>query len=92
MKEPNIEFVNDGPGKPAGINRFIGRRPIMAFGNSDGDLQMLQWTAAGAGARFMGLVHHTDVEREYAYDRQSHFGKLDEALNVASQNSGRWWI
>jgi len=90
MKEPNIEFVNDGPGKPAGINRFIGRRPIMAFGNSDGDLQMLQWTAAGTGARFMGLVHHTDVEREYAYDRQSHFGKLDEALNVAPQN--RWTV
>ena len=90
MKEPNIEFVNDGAGKPVGINRFIGRRPIFAFGNSDGDLQMLQWTAAGAGARFMGLVHHTDVEREYAYDRQSHFGRLDEALDVAPSN--KWTV
>jgi hypothetical protein len=90
MKEPNIEFVNDGPGKPAGINRFIGRRPIFAFGNSDGDLQMLQWTAAGAGARFMGIVHHTDVDREYAYDRQSHFGKLDEVLDVAPLN--KWTV
>ena len=59
----------------------IGRRPIFAFGNSDGDHQMLQWTAAGAGARFMGIVHHTDAEREYAYDRQSHIGKLDKALD-----------
>jgi hypothetical protein len=59
-KEPKIEFVDDGPGKPEGINRFIGRRLIFAFGNSDGDLQMLQWTAAGSGARLMGLMHHTD--------------------------------
>jgi len=90
IKEPNIEFVNDGPGKPAGINRFIGRRPILAFGNSDGDLQMLQWTAAGAGARFMGIVHHTDGEREYAYDRHSHFTKLDEALDAAQLN--KWTV
>jgi hypothetical protein len=61
MKEPKIEFIDDGPGKPVGINRFIGRRPILAFGNSDGDLQMLQWTAAGSGARLMGIVHHTDA-------------------------------
>jgi hypothetical protein len=67
-----------------GINRFIGRRPVLAFGNSDGDLEMLEWTAAGAGARFMGIVHHTDAEREYAYDRQSHVGKLDKALDAAS--------
>ena len=80
-KLPQIEFVDDGPGKPVGINRFIGRRPIFAFGNSDGDQQMLEWTAAGAGARFMGLVHHTDAEREYAYDRQSKVGKLDKALD-----------
>jgi phosphoglycolate phosphatase-like HAD superfamily hydrolase len=84
MKLPKIEFVDDGPGKPVGINRFIGRRPIFAFGNSDGDLQMLQWTAAGQGARFAGLVHHTDATREYAYDRQSKVGKLDKALDEAA--------
>lgn len=83
MKLAEVEFVDDGPGKPVGINRFIGRRPIFAFGNSDGDLQMLQWTTAGDGARFGGLVHHTDAEREYAYDRQSDFGKLDKALDEA---------
>jgi phosphoglycolate phosphatase-like HAD superfamily hydrolase len=84
LKTPRIEFVDDGPGKPVGINRFIGRRPIFAFGNSDGDLQMLQWTTAGDGARFAGLVHHTDAEREYAYDRQSKIGKLDKALDEAT--------
>jgi hypothetical protein len=68
----------------AGINRFIGRRPILTFGNSDGDLEMPQWTAAGSGARFLGLVHHTDAAREYAYDRQSHVGKLDKALDEAT--------
>jgi len=81
IKLPVVEFIDDGPGKVVGINRFIGRRPIFAFGNSDGDLQMLQWTAAGSGARFMGIVHHTDSEREYAYDRQSHIGRLDKALD-----------
>jgi phosphoglycolate phosphatase-like HAD superfamily hydrolase len=81
MKLPQVEFVDDGPGKPVGINRFIGRRPIFAFGNSDGDQQMLEWTAAGGGARFMGIVHHTDAAREYAYDRQSKVGKLDKALD-----------
>jgi phosphoglycolate phosphatase-like HAD superfamily hydrolase len=84
MKIAKIEFVDDGPGKPVGINRFIGRRPILAFGNSDGDLQMLQWTVAGEGARFAGIVHHTDAEREYAYDRQSKIGKLDKALDEAA--------
>jgi haloacid dehalogenase-like hydrolase len=84
MKLPQIEFVDDGPGKPVGINRFIGRRPIFAFGNSDGDLQMLQWTAAGGGARFAGIVHHTDAAREYAYDRQSKIGRLDKALDEAT--------
>jgi hypothetical protein len=84
IKLPKIEFVDDGPGKPVGINRFIGRRPIIAFGNSDGDLQMLQWTVAGVGARFAGIVHHTDAEREYAYDRQSKIGKLDKALDEAA--------
>jgi phosphoglycolate phosphatase-like HAD superfamily hydrolase len=84
LKLAKIEFVDDGPGKPAGINRFIGRRPIFAFGNSDGDLQMLQWTVAGQGLRFAGLVHHTDAEREYAYDRESKIGKLDKALDEAT--------
>jgi phosphoglycolate phosphatase-like HAD superfamily hydrolase len=83
IKLPKVEFVDDGPGKPVGINRFIGRRPIFAFGNSDGDLQMLQWTTAGKGARFAGIVHHTDAEREYSYDRDSHVGKLDKALDQA---------
>jgi phosphoserine phosphatase len=78
-----IEFVDDGPGKPVGIYRGIGRQPIFAFGNSDGDLQMLQWTAAGKGLRFMALVHHTDGEREFAYDRKSKVGKLDKALDEA---------
>jgi len=84
IKLAKVEFIDDGPGKPVGINRFIGRRPIFAFGNSDGDRQMLEWTAAGGGARFMGLVHHTDAGREYAYDRQSHIGKLDKALDEAA--------
>jgi phosphoglycolate phosphatase-like HAD superfamily hydrolase len=82
-KETKVEFVDDGPGKPVGINRFIGRRPILAFGNSDGDLQMLQYTAAGDGARLALIVHHTDAEREWAYDRTSHIGKLDKALDEA---------
>ena len=81
IKEPKVEFIDDGPGKPSGINNFIGRRPIFAFGNSDGDQQMLEWTAAGPGARFIGIVHHTDAAREWAYDRQSHIGKLDKALD-----------
>jgi phosphoglycolate phosphatase-like HAD superfamily hydrolase len=84
LKEPEVEFVDDGPGKPVGINRFIGRRPILAFGNSDGDLQMLQWTAAGRDARLMLILHHDDAEREWAYDRQSHIGRLDKALDEAS--------
>ena len=83
IKEPKVEFIDDGPGKPVGINRFIGRRPVFAFGNSDGDQQMLEWTAAGAGARFMGLVHHTDAVREYAYDRNSPVGRLDKAWDEA---------
>jgi phosphoglycolate phosphatase-like HAD superfamily hydrolase len=90
LKEGKIEFVDDGPGKPAGISRFIGRRPIFAFGNSDGDQQMLEWTAAGSGARFMGLVHHTDAEREWAYDRKSYVGRLDKALDEA--NAKGWTV
>jgi hypothetical protein len=84
IKEPKIEFIDDGPGKPVGINRFVGRRPVMAFGNSDGDLQMLQYTTAGEGPRFAVIVHHTDAEREWAYDRQSHIGRLDKALDEAT--------
>ena len=80
---PEIDFIDDGPGKPVGIQKFIGRRPIAAFGNSDGDHQMLQWTAAGKGPPFMLLVHHTDAEREWAYDRQSPIGQLDKALDEA---------
>jgi phosphoglycolate phosphatase-like HAD superfamily hydrolase len=83
IKEPKIEFIDDGFGKPVGINRFIGRQPIFAFGNSDGDQQMLEYTASGSGARFMGLVHHTDAAREWAYDRKSLVGKLDKALDEA---------
>jgi phosphoglycolate phosphatase-like HAD superfamily hydrolase len=84
VKLPEIEFIDDGPGKPAGIHRFIGRRPIAAFGNSDGDLEMLQWaTMGGPGRRFGLIVRHDDAEREYAYDRQSHVGRLDKALDAA---------
>ncbi len=83
VKEAKVEFVDDGPGKPVGINRFIGRRPIAAFGNSDGDLQMLQWTTAGQGRRVGLIVHHDDAMREYAYDRKSAVGRLDEALKAA---------
>jgi phosphoserine phosphatase len=85
LREPKLDFIDDGPGKPVGIQKFIGRRPIAAFGNSDGDLQMLQWTAAGEGSRFMLLVHHTDGEREWAYDRQSPVGRLNQALDEASK-------
>jgi phosphoglycolate phosphatase-like HAD superfamily hydrolase len=81
MKLAEVQFVDDKEGKPAGIQTFIGRRPSFAFGNSDGDLQMLQWTTAGSGPRFAGLVWHTDAEREWAYDRNSHIGKLDKALD-----------
>lgn len=85
MRLPEVNFIDDGPGKPVGINEHIGRRPIAAFGNSDGDLQMLQWTTAGAGPRFALYVHHTDDKREWAYDRTSHIGKLDKGLDEAAQ-------
>jgi len=88
VKLPEIQFVDDKAGKPVGIQTHIGRRPILAFGNSDGDLQMLQWTAGGSGARFMALVHHTDAQREWAYDRQSSIGRLDKALDEAK---GKGW-
>jgi len=83
VRIPEINFIDDKAEKPVGIHRHIGRRPIAAFGNSDGDLQMLQWTTAGDGARFALYVHHTDAEREWAYDRQSHIGKLDKGLDEA---------
>jgi len=82
---PEVNFIDDKAGKPVGINQEIGRRPIAAFGNSDGDLEMLQWTTmAGAPARLGVLIHHTDEEREYAYDRKSEFGRLDKALDAAA--------
>jgi hypothetical protein len=86
LKLPDIDLVDDKAGKPVGIQRHIGRRPVMAFGNSDGDLEMLQWTTAGAGPRFALLVHHTDAEREWAYDRESQIGKLDGAWDEAIAN------
>ena len=88
--EPKLQLVDDGPGKPSGIYSFIGRRPILAFGNSDGDQQMLEWTNGTAGARLVGLVHHTDSTREWSYDRQSHIGKLDKALDEATAK--RWVV
>jgi len=86
VRLPELYFVDDKDGKPVGINSHIGRRPIMAFGNSDGDLQMLQWTTAGKGPRFGLIVHHTDADREWAYDRDSHIGQLDKALDAAVAN------
>jgi len=83
IRLPEIDFIDDKAGKPVGIHKFIGRRPIAAFGNSDGDLQMLQWTTGGAGRRFGLIVHHTDGDREWAYDRQSSIGRLDKALDEA---------
>ena len=85
VRLPKINFIDDKEGKPVAINQYIGRRPVIAFGNSDGDLQMLQWTAAGKGPRFMCIVHHTDDEREWAYDRKSHIGRLDKALDQAKE-------
>ncbi len=83
VRLPEINFIDDKAGKTVGINQQIGRRPIAAFGNSDGDLQMLQWIAAGSGARFCLYVHHTDAEREWAYDRKSSIGRLDKGLDEA---------
>jgi phosphoserine phosphatase len=83
VRLPEIDFIDDKAEKPVGINKFIGRRPIAAFGNSDGDLQMLQWTTAGEGERFGLIVHHTDAERKWAYDRKSGIGRLDKALDEA---------
>ncbi|MGL4402014.1 MAG: HAD family hydrolase [Luteolibacter sp.] len=83
VKLPELVLNDDKEGKPVGIQRHIGRRPIAAFGNSDGDFQMLEWTTAGKGARLGMIIHHTDAEREVAYDRESHVGKLDKGLDEA---------
>ncbi|MDZ7624366.1 MAG: HAD family hydrolase [Ignavibacteriaceae bacterium] len=83
FKLPELNFIDDKEGKPVGIHQFIGKRPIAAFGNSDGDLQMLQYTSAGDGKRFMLYIHHTDAEREWAYDRESHIGQLNKGLDEA---------
>jgi hypothetical protein len=90
IKLPEINFIDDKEGKPVGIHQFIGKRPIAAFGNSDGDLQMLQYTAAGDGKRLMVYIHHTDDEREWAYDRESHIGRLDKGLYEAIEKG--WTI
>jgi hypothetical protein len=90
MRLPELAFVDDGPGKPVGINAHIGRRPIAAFGNSDGDFEMLQWTTQGVEGRRLGMiVHHTDGVREYAYDRDARVGRLDRALDAAPE---RGWV
>jgi phosphoglycolate phosphatase-like HAD superfamily hydrolase len=87
---PQVNFIDDKTGKPIGINQHIGRRPIAAFGNSDGDLEMLQWTTMSGGVRLGLIVHHTDEVREYAYDRNTSFGRLDKALVGAAVN--RWVV
>lgn len=84
VRKPELAYLDDKEGKPLAIEAIIGRRPLAAFGNSDGDLAMLQWTTAGAGPRFGLLVHHTDAAREFAYDRASHVGRLDKALDEAA--------
>jgi phosphoserine phosphatase len=89
VRQPKIDFIDDKAGKPLAINKFIGRRPIMAFGNSDGDFEMLEWTTAGAGPRLATIVHHDDAAREFAYDRDSHIGKLRRGLDEGPK---RGWL
>ena len=89
LMQPQINFVNDGPGKPVGINQFIGRRPIIACGNSDGDFEMLEYTTTGDGPRLGIYIHHDDAEREYAYDRDAIFGRLARGLDEAD---ARGWV
>ena len=89
VRQPKLDFLNDKAGKPVGIYQHIGRRPILAFGNADADIQMIEYTMAGEGLRLGLFVHHTDAEREYAYDRKSHVGTLDKALDQAAANG---WI
>lgn len=86
-RKPQVEFVDDGPGKPVGISKFIGREPIFVAGNSDGDYEMLRWVTGGKKHGFAMIVHHTDAEREWAYDRESSIGKLDKALNEAERRN-----
>lgn len=83
VRLPEIDFIDDKAGKPLGIHKFIGRRPLAAFGNSDGDFEMLEWVTSGLGPRFGLIVRHDDAEREWAYDRKSHIGRLDKALDEA---------
>ncbi|MGB6648421.1 MAG: HAD family hydrolase [Bacteroidota bacterium] len=90
VRLPEIDFIDDKAGKPVGIHKFIGKRPIVSCGNSDGDLQMMQWTAGGDGSRLMLYVHHTDAEREWAYDRDSHVGRFDKGLDEAREKG--WTI
>ncbi len=90
IRLPELNFIDDNVGKPIAINRHIGRRPIAAFGNSDGDLQMLQWTVAGDGARLAVYIHHTDSEREWAYDRTSKIGQFDKGFDEALEKG--WTI
>ena len=89
MKLPGIDFVDDKDGKPVGIDSRIGKRPIFASGNSDGDFAMLEYTTAGDGARFGLLLHHTDAEREFAYDREGHIGVLNRGLD---EGPDRGWV
>ncbi|MEM8943799.1 MAG: haloacid dehalogenase-like hydrolase [Planctomycetota bacterium] len=84
VRLPKLNFIDDKAGKPIGIHQHIGRRPVMAFGNSDGDFEMLEWTTAGDGARLGMLIHHTDSQREWAYDRDSNVGRLDRGLDAAT--------
>ena len=91
MRLPKIDFIDDKAGKPIGINAHIGRRPIAAFGNSDGDQQMLEWTQAGSGERLMMLVHHDDAEREFAYGAKSHIGTFSDALMAEAKKDG-WTV
>jgi phosphoserine phosphatase len=91
VRLPKIDFIDDKAGKPVGINSHIGRRPIAAFGNSDGDQQMLEWTQAGGGARLMMLVHHDDAEREWAYGPKSHIGTFSDALMAEAKKNG-WTV
>lgn len=89
MRKPELAFINDKAGKPLGILQHIGRRPVIAFGNSDGDFQMLEWTTAGEGPRLGLLLHHTDAKREWAYDRDSHVGRLNRGLD---ESADRGWV
>lgn len=86
IRTPGLEFIDDKEGKPLNIQKIIGKKPVFASGNSDGDLQMLQWTASNHYKSFMLYLHHTDPEREWAYDRDSHIGRLDKGLDQAKQN------